>query len=86
MPGPSFLYFDGGHLADEPGADGQGAVILHGVECVLDERGPDLVEFAAVGADRRKGGIELQHDVDVRRVRERNMARVASMDWGRSTS
>ena len=40
-------------------------MVVHGVEGVFDQRGPDLVELAAVGADRGQEGIEVGLDGDV---------------------
>ena len=61
-------YFDESHLRAETGGeleDGIGGGGLHRVERVFDESGPDLVELAAVGADGRECGVEVELDPGV---------------------
>src|SRR5437868_10152462 len=59
-------------MGDEP----QGSHVVHAFEGVFDEGGPDLVELAAVGADGRKVGVEVEFDGDVLEPRVEHDERV----------
>src|SRR5919106_4007330 len=56
-------------VAVAAGADGQPALAvhaLHGVDGVLDQVGPDLVELAGVGRQQRQRPVVVAHHLDAR--------------------
>src|ERR1039458_7218345 len=46
------------------GADAQFALALHGVDGVVDQVGPDLVQLAAARADLRQAAVEIELHID----------------------
>ena len=67
MPGAGVGDLDDDRVAVGAGADRQRALAVHGVDGVVDEVGPDLVELAGVGVDLRAGRAYSRTTVTPRR-------------------
>ena len=64
-PGPVVPDLDAHAVPLPPGAQREPPAVVHGVDGVVDEVRPDLVQLRAGGLDRRQVGVEVADDLDV---------------------
>ena len=75
MPGPGIPNFHQHHIAFKPAGNAQAALIAERVKRVFDQRGPHLVQFAAVGVDPRQARLIVALDLHIGHARAEHLQR-----------